>query len=164
LRGYAAVHENSKYCAFGTNVSNRNQSVLNAVKADLPFLQALGAAGGNTSTFETWSIGGIHFDQGGLTAGTASSSAMSWMSDGASIELTTSRARVDLNGNVVARLRDEERRLASANGRGLVSARAPRGPCTGRKSCSRLAGDPEFGADSRHLHALEQAGDKPERC
>ena len=86
------------------------------------FFRASEPPEGTHRAFETWSIGGIHFDQGGLIAGTATDSAMTWTSDGASIELTTSHTRQDLNSNDVARLRDEQRRLASANGRGLVSA------------------------------------------
>lgn len=77
---------------------------------------------GQPRGFSAWTIPGIRFAEDGLRADTATATSMTWTGEDAmQVELTiTTSARNRADSDDVDQLRDEQRRLASANGRALV--------------------------------------------
>ncbi len=72
--------------------------------------------------FSDWTIAGVRFAQDGLSAGSASEASMTWTAPGCEIELTQSAHDGIVDSIDVERLRNEQRRIAIENGRGLVCA------------------------------------------
>ncbi len=72
--------------------------------------------------FSDWTIAGVRFAQDGLSAGTASETSMTWTSEDCQVEITQSAHDGNIDPVDVERLRNEQRRIAIENGRGLVCA------------------------------------------
>ncbi len=89
----------------------------------LPFLGTRAEPQG----FATWPLEGIAFAQQGLTAGLAAADRVTWTAgEHMDVELTRAARDHSLDDLSVREWLDQQRRLAAANGRGLVQADATR--------------------------------------
>src|SRR4051794_17110600 len=71
---------------------------------------------------DEWTVRGVRFDDRALRPGSASPSTMSWTdAQGAAIDLATTEDSEPIEAAALGRYRDEQRRVAHAQGRGLVS-------------------------------------------